>query len=96
MMHKMTAIMAVAAAVTLLLIVNFTIGFPLGEGLMYSLNRDGWHVMGVIDDREVIAVPQSRLALPVLQIGEEAFAGNESLYYISLPESVTKIGSQAF
>ncbi|MBR5287829.1 MAG: leucine-rich repeat protein [Clostridia bacterium] len=95
-MRRMTVIMAAAAALVLLLAVNFTIGFPLGEGLMYSLNRDGWHVVSMNGDQETIDVPASRLALPVSGIGEEAFAGNENLYYISLPESIEKIGSRAF
>jgi len=80
------------AAVT----VNFVCGFPLGEGLLYSLRSDGWHVVGTTKQEEDVVVPGEKLLVPVSSIDQEAFRGHRTLKTIVLPEGVTRIGDRAF
>ena len=78
------------AVLTLLLMaaafVNFAIGFPLGEGLIYSLYPDGWHVVGMAEEQAEVTVPADRLGLPVTVIGKDAFRGSQILESVLILE----------
>ncbi|MBR6027502.1 MAG: leucine-rich repeat domain-containing protein [Clostridia bacterium] len=45
---------------------------------------------------EIVTVPDTLDGLPVRAIGNKCFAGNKTLKYVVLPESLTSIGNNAF
>ena len=69
------------------------------EGLEYSLNSDGngYTVTGIgtCTDKELI-IPSEYNAKPVTSIGNEAFSHCTGLTSLTIPGSVTSIGSLAF
>lgn len=77
-------------------VVNFACGFPLGEGLLYSLYPDGWHVVGTIKPEGDVVIPGEKLFSPVSSIDQEAFRGHPTLKTIVISNSVTSIGVRAF
>lgn len=87
---------AAVFAILLLLFVNFFVGFPLGQGLLYSLRSDGWHVLREYRSQQNCSVPANRLGIPVTAIGNGAFRNNQALVTVTLPESIYSIGDIAF
>ena len=53
-MFRVISISAAILAAFILAAVNFTLGFPLGDGLRYSLRNDGFHVLGLTSETEKI------------------------------------------
>jgi hypothetical protein len=95
---------AICAACTLSLLALPACGETEVE---YTLSDDGTYyiVSGVSGDRsslnslEVPAQyvnPETGVSLPVKEIGQEAFMGCTSLYTVSLPYGIEKIGVRAF
>ena len=68
-------------------------------GLKYILNNGGNSYLvngiGSCTDTELV-IPETHDGLPVTRIGIDAFAGNERITSVLIPESVTGIGSGAF
>lgn len=69
------------------------------KGLAYVLNEDNasYSVTGIGEatDTEIV-VPETYNNLPVTAIAEKAFFQNNDITSITLPDSVTKIGANAF
>ena len=69
------------------------------EGLEYALSEDGcsYIVIGIgnCEDTNLI-IPATYNGLPVTAIGAEAFAYDQQLRSVVIPDSVTKIGDSAF
>lgn len=69
------------------------------EGLEYALSEDGrsYIVIGIGDceDNDLI-IPATYNGLPVAAIAAEAFAYNDYLYSVVIPDSITHIGDSAF
>ncbi|MDE6617978.1 MAG: leucine-rich repeat protein, partial [Clostridiales bacterium] len=69
------------------------------ESLTYQQNGNGYVVTGANGQEERIIIPAEYEGLPVIEIGESAFAYSKhtsDITYISIPDSVTKIGLNAF
>lgn len=68
-------------------------------GLHYILNNGGSSYLvngiGTCTDTELV-IPETHDGLPVTRIGIGAFAGNEQITSVLIPESVTGIGNGAF
>lgn len=77
-------------------VVNFACGFPLGEGLLYSLYPDGWHVVGNYEQRSEITVPETRLLIPVSVIADNAFRDDQVIEKVVIPGSIKDIGTYSF
>ena len=95
-MFRVISAAAVFSAAVVLTAFNFTTGFPLGGGMRYSLRGDGFHVIGLVSDREKISVPESIAGLDVVQVDEAAFQGSEKLAEAVIPGSVRTVGRFAF
>lgn len=96
MRRRMLGVSAAVIALLLLVFVNFFVGFPLGQRLLYSLRGDGWHVLREIGSQQRCVVPASRLGIPVTAVVNGAFRDDQNLIDISLPDSVHSIGDMAF
>ena len=95
MFRVIAAAMAVSAVIVLA-VLNFTVGFPLGGGLLYSFRSDGLHVAGSISDSGKISVPSRRAGISVVQVDEGAFQGLDSLREAEIPGTVRTIERFAF
>ena len=67
--------------------------------LKYTLNADGTGYivagLGSCTDTELV-IPATYEGLPVMEIGDRAFAYCTNLTYVSLPSSIVQIGASAF
>ena len=68
------------------------------SGAIYEISEDGTFVIiiGYVDQIPSISIPAELDGLPVREIADSAFAGNASLYSVSLPDTVSVIGKSAF
>ena len=95
-MHRVEAVSAVVMALMFVVLINFTCGFPLGNGLMYSLRGDGFHVVSERVQFEEREIPERQMGLPVSAVEESAFQGDAALRVLTIPGSVQWIGNMAF
>lgn len=95
-MLKAGAGMTAASLLSILATVNFTYGFYLGDGIRYSLQRDGLHVVGYHGEKDGLDLPENRLGISVVQIDGGAFQRNESLASVTVPGEVKRIEDFAF
>ena len=93
---RVLSAVAVVTLAVILVAINFTTGFPLREGLLFSLHSDGFHVSGFTSLKEKVSVPPSIAGIDIVQIDEAAFQGNEVLTYAEIPGTVKNIGRFAF
>ena len=78
------------------ILANFTVGLPLGDGLLMSLRGDGWHVTGVHSSKAERTLPESMLGIPVTAVERNAFQSDNRLNRIEVPGNVRTIGDMAF
>ncbi len=95
-MIKAAISMAAVSLFSILVTINATYGLYLGDGIRYSLQRDGFHVVGYNGERNEVNVPQSRMGIFVVQIDAGAFQGNESMASVTIPAKVKRIEDFAF
>ena len=95
-MFRVISAAAAVSAVLVLAALNFTVGFPLGGGLLYSLRSNGFHVMGSTSDREKISVPPKAAGINVVQIDTGAFQGLDNLKEAEIPGNVRTVERFAF
>ena len=95
-MFRVISISAAILAAFILTAVNFTLGFPLGGGLRYSLRNDGFHVLGLTSETEKISLPPKIAGIDVVRIDDAAFQGSETLTEAVIPGSVNTVGRFAF
>ena len=95
-MFRVISFSAAILAAFVLAAVNFTLGFPLGGGLRYSLRNDGFHVLGLTSEAAKISPPSKIAGISVVRIDDAAFQGSETLIEAVIPGSVNTIGRFAF
>ena len=69
------------------------------EGMIYTLSEDGsaYTLSGIGDCLDtVIVIPEYYLGIPVVAIGNGAFANVNAIVEVRIPNSVTHIGENAF
>ena len=68
------------------------------EGLTFAPNmkKDGYTVTTFRGDATRIVVPENFRGVPVTGVGMFAFASNDKITYVKLPESLKTIGERAF
>lgn len=70
------------------------------DGISFLESEDGSHLMivgfrGDAADGGRVVIPEQIEGIPVTEIAESAFAGNDVIRYLSIPDSVTVIGEYA-
>lgn len=95
-MIRTVAVAALTSLITLLFILNFTIGFNLGNATYYSLRSDGFHIIQYHGHQENLSIPESRLGIPVVKIESSAFQGTDDLVHLEIPGTVHRIDDFAF
>lgn len=88
--------MAVVSLLCILATMNFTYGLYLGDGIRYSLQKDGFHVVGYRGEKEALRLPENRLGISVVRIDNGAFQGKEGLTAVTVPATVKSIDDFAF
>ena len=97
MRRRLTAAFCAALFLAAAVAANFTSGLPLGQGLLYSLRGDGWHILREWRGRSPERVLPSRvLGLSVTAVGRDAFRGDETLEQVTMPDALLSLGDQAF
>ena len=71
----------------------FTIG---GKDIAGALTMENGVVTGYRGIRQRVTIPETADGVPVTAVADNAFAGNQFVEKVVLPESVTEIGSGAF
>ena len=67
------------------------------DGVIYRETRDGWSVVGYTDALPtVLNIPSSIEGRPVVAIQQGAFSNCAALTAVTIPDSVTTIGANAF
>ena len=99
--RRIFIIRTVAAAIcacvcSIMLTLNFTYGFYLGNGIRYSLRADGFHVVGCAEGKQNVFLPEKRMGIPVTKIREGAFQDAESLVSVTIPGTIKEVGKSAF
>ncbi len=95
-LRKAGLITALLLALISVILANFSVGLPLGNGLLMGLRGDGWHVTGVRGSQAERTLPDSVLGIPVTAVDPGAFQGDSRLSRVEIPGSVRKIGDMAF
>ncbi|MBQ3668137.1 MAG: leucine-rich repeat protein [Clostridia bacterium] len=94
--RRVSIIAAVLLALAAVIAANFSVGLPLGRGLLYSLRSDGWHVKGEMYEQKELIIPETRLGIKVSRIDEGAFREDSTLETVTVAGSVKEIGDSAF
>lgn len=94
--RRVTAAAAVIVAIMLLILMNFTVGLPLGGDMRYAVWPDGLHILHAEDTGAEVEIPGQCLGMPVTAVGRQAFSGLPSLKRVTIPGSVKKVGEMAF
>ena len=89
-------IAALLLAIIAVILANFSVGLPLGNGLLMGLRGDGWHVKGVSGSKAEQILPESVLGIPVTAVEQGAFQNDSRLGRVEIPGSVREIGDMAF
>lgn len=95
-MFKVISAAAIIIIISILIMINYSFGFYLGNGIRYSFYGDGLHVRGFSSDSENVTLPSEIAGLSVIQIDDGAFQGSETLRDVYVPGSVENINRFAF
>lgn len=96
LIRRLSITAAILFVIIAVVTANFSVGLPLGQGLLYSLRGDGWHVTGELYEKKERTIPEKRLGIWVTQIDGEAFREDETLKSVTVPGSVKTVGDSAF
>jgi len=71
---------------------------PCSSHLILETNPKGtgYRVMGITCNCSIVEIPETYNELPVVEIGTQAFKGNDTIKEIIIPSTVTKILQSAF
>ena len=72
------------------------IGLVSNTGLIYMIHGESAVIRGCLSGITVLEIPEFIAGQRVTEIAEGAFAGNETLMSVSLPDGVIAIGARAF
>ena len=95
-MHRMIAVAAILMVVLAAVVLNFTTGLPIGNGLIGSFHGNGVYIMNHLLETEEQTIPDTVLGIPVTSIRYNAFRGDTVLKRIEIPGTVKEIGDSAF
>lgn len=95
-LKKLIAFSVTGILLCLLVMINFTVGFQTGNGLLASLQPDGWHIKGYTGSQSVLSLSEKILGINVVQIDEAAFQGTKSLVSVTIPGTVQTVREFAF
>lgn len=95
-MIKVSAAAAAAVAAIAVVMINATIGLPVGDGIRYGLRQDGLHILGYNGTGKKIKIPEKRLGIPVVRIEEGSFSLSNGFKEVEIPGNVADIDSRAF
>ncbi|HNW85627.1 MAG TPA: leucine-rich repeat protein [Candidatus Limiplasma sp.] len=93
---RMGIALSAALLMLTLMFINQFVGFPMGEGLWYSLSAGGFRVARYTGQTDQLQIPARRLGLAVTAVGDSAFEHNAGLESVTLPPTVRDIGKLAF
>lgn len=93
---KASLVSAAAAVLCILLFINAAYGFADSKGILYSLNFDGFHIVGNKTEEARLEIPSKIFGIPVSEIESHAFAENSFLETVTVPGTVKLIGDRAF
>lgn len=93
---RISAVFTAFFSLSILLIVNFFIGFPMGDGIRYSFRADGLHLVDYDANDQLLTIPSHRIGIPVTEIDADVFRGNQTLERVSIPGTVHTVGAYAF
>ena len=70
----------------------------VSEGLVFALNEDGesYQLTGYTGSDATVLVPETFNNKPVTRINQTAFADNNKIYRVLLPDTIEKIDARAF
>ena len=94
--RKALSLSACLGILVALLMINVFLGFPLGEGLLYSFTGRGVRIVGEWRQRKERILPQRLWGLPVTGIRADAFRGDEVLESLTIPGSIAWVEDAAF
>ncbi len=69
---------------------------PTIDGIKYEKISEGYRLVGYVGNDTSIVIPDEVRGKPVIEISEEAFRNRSSITSVTIPDSVTAIGSSAF
>ncbi len=95
-MIRVVSAAALFILASVLVMINYSFGFYLGNGIRYSLYGDGLHVRGFSSSNENVNLPSKISGVKVIQIDDGAFQGSENLRDVRVPGSVENISRFAF
>lgn len=95
-MRRVSAAALAVLAVLLVIVLNFAVGLPLGDGLLFSVRRDGVHIVGEYREKESRVLPGYLLGIPVCEIEENVFKDDARLRDAVISGNIKTVGSQAF
>lgn len=87
---------ALAVLLTMTMLLNMTYGFPMGNGVWYSLRTNGFHAVGYTGSARELEIPEERLHIPVRGIASGVFRNDPTLERVAIPGSVIEISDLAF
>jgi hypothetical protein len=69
----------------------------VSEGLVFALNEDGesYQLTGYTGSDATVLVPETFNNKPVTRINQTAFADNNKIYRVLLPDTIEKIDARA-
>lgn len=95
-MIRVVSAAALFILVSIMVMINYSFGFYLGNGIRYSLYGDGLHIRGSSSESENINLPSKIAGVNVVQIDEGAFQGSENLRDVYIPGTIETIARFAF
>lgn len=95
-MIRVISAAALFILVSILVMINYSFGFYLGNGIRYSLYGDGLHIRGSSSESENITLPSKIAGVNIVQIDEGAFQGSEKLRDVYIPGTIETIERFAF
>lgn len=94
-MAKVRAVFAALFIILTVLLLNFTVGLPLGRNMLYSFRNDGVHITKYYGKDPNIKIPQKKAGITVSSIDRDAFSSSH-LVSAQIPGSIKTVGMNSF
>ncbi len=96
MRRRLVTALCVLLLIAAVIAANFSVGLPLGQGLLYSLRQGGWHIVDEYRQQSRRKLPDRIMGLEVTSIAENAFRGDTALEEAAMPDGLRSVGDQSF